>query len=53
MEDLSVDLSVDGRIILKAIFTKWDEKAHGLGYLLHDWDRRRAFVSAVMNIRLP
>jgi len=23
-------LGVDGRIILKYIFTKWDEKAHGL-----------------------
>jgi hypothetical protein len=25
------NLGVDGRIILKSIFTKWDEKAHGLG----------------------
>jgi hypothetical protein len=25
------DLDVDGRIILKLIFTKWDEEAHGLG----------------------
>jgi hypothetical protein len=25
------DLGQDGRIILKSIFTKWEEKAHGLG----------------------
>jgi hypothetical protein len=25
------DLGVDGRIILKSIFTKWDEEAYGLG----------------------
>jgi hypothetical protein len=25
------DPGVDGRIILRSIFTTWDEKAHGLG----------------------
>jgi hypothetical protein len=24
------DLGVDGRVILKSIFTKWDEKVYGL-----------------------
>ena len=41
------DPGFDCRIILKWIFEKWKR-----GMDLIDWDRRRAVVSAVMNLRI-
>jgi hypothetical protein len=45
------DPGVDGRIILKWIFKKWD----GVAWIdmAQDRDRWRAVVSAVMNFRVP
>jgi hypothetical protein len=47
------DPGVDGRIILKWIFKKWD--GGGLDWIdmAQDRDRWRALVSAVMNPRVP
>jgi hypothetical protein len=46
------DPGVDGRIILKLIFKKWD---WGMDWieLAQDRDRWRALVNAVMNLRVP
>jgi hypothetical protein len=46
------DQGVDGRIILKWTFMKWDG---GMDWteLAQDRDRWRAPVTAVMNLRLP
>jgi len=44
------DLGVDGRIILRWIFRKWDMDWIELA---QDRDRWRALVNAVMNIRVP
>ena len=44
------DLAVDGKIILRWIFRKWDV---GWIDLAQDRDRWRAFVNAVMNLRIP
>jgi hypothetical protein len=46
------DPGVDGRIILKWIFKKWDG---GMAWIdmAQDRDRWRAVVSAVMNLRVP
>jgi len=46
------DPGVDGRIILRWIFMKWDG---GMDWIELDQDRDRwwALVTAVMNIRVP
>jgi hypothetical protein len=46
------DPSVDGRIILKWIFKKWDGGMDWIE-LAEDRDKWRAVVNAVMNVRLP
>jgi hypothetical protein len=46
------DPGVDGRIILKWIFKKWDGAWTGLS-LAQGRDRWRAVVNAVMNFRVP
>jgi hypothetical protein len=46
------DSGVDGRIILKWIFKKWDGGMDS-GELAQDRDRWRAVVNAVMNRRVP
>jgi hypothetical protein len=44
------DPGVDGRIILRRIFKKWDVDWIELA---QDMDRWRALVTAVMNLRVP
>jgi len=46
------DPGVDGSIILKWIFGKWNGGMVCID-LAQDRDRRRALVNAVMNIRVP
>jgi hypothetical protein len=46
------DRGVDGRIILKWIFKKWDGDMDSIE-LGQDKDRWRALVYAVMNLRVP
>jgi hypothetical protein len=46
------DPGVDGRIILKWIFKKWDGGMDWIE-LAYDRDRWRALVNAVMNLRVP
>jgi hypothetical protein len=46
------DEGIDGRIILKGIFHKWDESKGWIG-LAQYMDRWWAIVTAVMNIRVP
>jgi len=50
-----VDPGVDGRIILRWIFRKWDVGEGGMDWieLAQDRDRWRALVNAVMNLRVP
>ena len=44
--------SIDGGTILSWIFRKWDG-GRGPVYLAQHRDRWRAFVNAVMNLRVP
>jgi hypothetical protein len=48
------DPGVDGRIILKWIFKKWDGGG-GMDWIdiAQDRDRWRALVSAIMNLQVP
>jgi len=46
------DPGVDGRIILRWIFRKWDVGTDWMK-LAHDRDRWWALVNAVMNLRVP
>jgi hypothetical protein len=47
------DPGVDGRIILRWIFKKWDLGGMDSIELAHDRVRWRALVIAVMNLRVP
>jgi hypothetical protein len=46
------DPGIDGRIILKWIFRKWDGGMEWIE-LAQDRDRLRALVNVVMNLRVP
>jgi len=46
------DPGIDGRIILKWIFNKWDGGMDWI-VLAQDRDTWRALVNAVMNLRVP
>ena len=47
------DPDVDGRIILRWIFRKWDVGTWTGSSLPEDKDRWRVLVNAVMNLRVP
>jgi hypothetical protein len=49
--DLLEDRGVDGRIILRWVFRKWNV-GHGMD-LTQGRDRWRALVNAIMNLRIP
>jgi hypothetical protein len=46
------DPAVDGRIILKWIFRKWDKVVDWID-LAHDGDRWPNIVNAAVNLRVP
>jgi hypothetical protein len=46
------DPGIDGKLILKWIFEKW-EGGMDLIYLAQDMDRWQALVNVVMNLRVP
>ena len=47
------DPGIDGKIILRWMFRKWDMGVWTEIYLADDRDRWRALVNAVMNLRVP
>ena len=47
------DTGVDGRIILRWIFRKWDEGGTDRIELAQDMDSWQALVNAVTNLRVP
>jgi len=47
------DPDVDGRIILRWVFRKWDVWGMDWIELAQDRDRWRALVSTAMNLRVP
>ena len=47
------DPDIDGRIILKWIFRKWDVGGMDWIELVQDRDRWQALVNTVMNLRVP
>jgi len=47
------DSGVDGRVILKRIFKKWDEGGMNLIAVAKNRDKWRGLVNAVMNLRVP
>jgi hypothetical protein len=47
------DPGVDGRIILKWIFKKWDGGGMDWIDMAQDRDRSRGLVNAVMKLRVP
>jgi hypothetical protein len=47
------DLGIDGRIILRWIFSKWDGGRGDWMELAQDRDRWRALVGRVRNFRVP
>ena len=52
-EDHLGDPGLDGRIILRWIFRKWDMDVWTVIDLAQDRDRWRALVNEVMNLRVP
>ena len=47
------DPGVDGRIILRRILRKWDVGGMDWIEVAQGWDRCRALVNVVMNLRVP
>jgi hypothetical protein len=47
------DPGVDGRIILRWFFSKWDVRGVDWIELAQDRDGRRAPVNAIMNLQVP
>jgi hypothetical protein len=47
------DPGIDGRIILKWMFKKWDERDMDWIDMAQDRDRWQDLVSAIMNLRIP
>ena len=51
--DHLIDRGIDGRIILKWIFRKWDVRGMNWIDVADDMDRWWPLVNAVMNLRVP